>query len=122
MKNQNETITKIDALLARVAQLSDEVRRLRASISQVRDRAPSDPMVPELVGMWIDGCCERGDFVHPRVDLHDRFAGWLERGESVSNQAFYRELTARGFVQHKSNGERYVVGLRPRSVDNSACA
>lgn len=119
MSNQNETIAKIDTLLARVAQLSDEVRRLRASINPIRSRSPADPKVSELVGMWIDGCCEQGEFRHRRSDLYARFDRWLERGESVSNQAFYTELAARGFVQQKS-GERYIVGIRPLTVDNSA--
>jgi hypothetical protein len=114
MNDKNETVAKIDSLLARVAQLSDEVRRLRASIRPIRGCAPPDPKVSELVGMWIEGCCEQGGFRHPRIDLCARFSRWLERGESVSNQAFYRELVARGFVQHKSSGVRYVVGLRPR--------
>jgi len=116
----NDVSAKVDELLAKVAALSAEVLRLRETCGPRIESAPLRRDLSDLVGMWIEGCCEQGRFSHRRSDLYARFDRWLEKGESASNQAFYRELAARGFVQHKSNGERYVVGIRPRTVDNSA--
>jgi len=71
----------------------------------------------DLIGRFIDDCCVLHDDAKAKAtDLYTRFSYWCTaNGEhAVSQQAFGRRLTDRGFTQERTKSARFwaTIGLR----------
>ena len=82
-------------------------------------------MAMDIVGPWIDECCELGpDKECPMSKLYRSFHDWnrdqgVPEFRIISAKSFGRKLTAKGFENFKLNGQRARRGIYSnyRSVD-----
>jgi putative DNA primase/helicase len=69
----------------------------------------------DLIGMWIDECCELGEkYQAASWELYNDYDCWAECeiGFKLTAISFGRDLAARGFKKAKVNGKRGFAGLR----------
>ena len=71
----------------------------------------------DVLGQWLEEKTEKGEREKPG-ELYENYKRWAEtRGEyyKLSQKQFSQKLTERGFAPLRSDGLRYIVGIRLKS-------
>lgn len=119
--DEKKDVTLIDTLLAEAPGiLAWIIRGCRAwqeeglpVVRAVTEAVTAYRAEQDLLGSWIDDCCEPGVFETSNKALYSSFQTWCtQSGESdLSNKAFSMRLSERGYESRKTKNGRFWKGL-----------
>jgi len=69
----------------------------------------------DTLGIWIDECCETGDFKARASDMFDSYRMWASNNnfQAICSVNFYRKLSDR-FKKSRLSSGKYYIGVRCR--------